>query len=292
MYRVGGNIPLLIGPLFLFYVMSVVQVEFKITGRLLLHFLPFILFLAYFSVTALGITGNILSLGVFGILKGIHSLIYFGFSYIYLCKHAAAHKKGVKSWYNSKLLLRLVLLQIFAILIIYSIVGIEAFYPNINIESDRISALLFTFFFFAFAIALIIYPNETIPNKLSKTQYQLSSLTETQKKTILDSLLKLLDQEKLFLNPELNLNELAGRLNINASHVSQVINELLDKNFNQLINEYRVAEVKRNILDDKRTLLGIAYDSGFNSKSAFNRLFKEIEGETPSEYKKNLLNRS
>ncbi len=292
MYSVGGTIPLLIGPLFLCYVKSVVHKNFKITRPLLLHFLPFIIFLVYFSASAIGIFGNRLGLGVFGMLKGIHVLIYFSISFIYLKKHAATSKKGVKNWYNSKLLLRYVLLQIFAILLIYTIVAIEAFYPNVNIESDRISALLFTFFFFAFAFALILNPNETIPDTLSKTQYHLSSLKDSHKKKILSSVLQVLEQEKLFLNPELSLNDLAGKLNINSGHVSQVINELLGKNFNQLINEYRVAEVKRNILDDKRTLLGIAYDSGFNSKSAFNRLFKEIEGETPSEYKMNLLNRS
>ena len=292
MFSVGGTIPLLIGPLFLLYVMSVMHLDFKITRPLLLHFLPFAIFLVYFSTSALGITENRIGMEVFSILKGVHTLIYFIFSYIFLKKNAAISKKGVKSWYNSKILLRLILVQISAILIIYAIVVFEVFYPDVNIESDRISSLLLTLFFFAFSFVLILYPNETIPDKLSKKQYLYSSLKDINKKEILSSVLKLLDEEKLFLNPELNLNELSELLNVNSSHVSQVINELLGKNFNQLINEYRVAEVKRNLLDYKRTLLGIAYDSGFNSKSTFNRIFKEIEGETPSEYKKNLQNKS
>ena len=292
MYGLGGTIPVLIGPLFLCYVMSVVQPDFKITRSILWHFLPFLAALAYFSAAAMGFILKPISLAVFGIFKGIYTLFYFALSYRYLQKKAASSKKGVKNWYNSKLLSRYIVLQILAILIIYSIVAIEAFYPHVNIESDRISAILFTFFFFAFAFALILYPNETIPDAVTKTQYPYSSLKASHKKEIMGNVLHLLEQEKLYLNPELGLNDLAGKLDLNSGHVSQVINEMLGKNFNQLINEYRVAEVKRNILDDRRTLLGIAYDSGFNSKSAFNRLFKEVEGETPSAYKKKLLNRS
>lgn len=290
-YSIAGTIPLLIGPLFLGYVQSIVHADFKITRPFLLHFLPFAVFVFYFSASALGYYENKLNMGVFGILKGSHSLLYFSYSYLYLRKTTSASPK-VKNWYNAKLLLRYIFLQIVAILLIYTIVALEAFYPDINIESDRISALLFTFFFFAFAFALILNPNETIPDKLSKTQYRFSALKDSRKKEILSGILSVLEQEKLYLNPELSLNDLAEKINMNSAHVSQVINELLNKNFNQLVNEYRVAEVKRNILDDKRTLLGIAYDCGFNSKSAFNRLFKEVEGVTPSQYKMKLLNRS
>src|SRR5690554_286587 len=94
-----------------------------------------------------------------------------------------------------------------------------------------------------------------------------------------------------YLNPDLTLPKLAEDLNVSTHHLSQVINEMHGKNFFNFINKYRVAEVKRKIEDPKYknySLLGIAFESGFNSKSAFNRVFKNITGTTPSRYRDSL----
>src|SRR5690554_6403850 len=90
-----------------------------------------------------------------------------------------------------------------------------------------------------------------------------------------------------YLDSDLTLPKLAKDLNVTTHHLSQVINEMHGKNFFNFINKYRVAEVKRKIEDPKYknySLLGIAYESGFNSKSAFNRVFKSLTGKTPSQY--------
>lgn len=94
-----------------------------------------------------------------------------------------------------------------------------------------------------------------------------------------------------YLDPDLTLPKLAEDLNVSTHHLSQVINEMHGKNFFNFINKYRVEEVKRKIEDPKYqnySLLGIAYESGFNSKSAFNRVFKNITGTTPSAYRDSL----
>lgn len=94
-----------------------------------------------------------------------------------------------------------------------------------------------------------------------------------------------------YLDSDLTLPKLAEDLNVSTHHLSQVINEMHDKNFFNFINKYRVAEVKRKIQDPKYenySLLGIAFESGFNSKSAFNRVFKNITGTTPSRYRDSL----
>ena len=98
-------------------------------------------------------------------------------------------------------------------------------------------------------------------------------------------------KEKPYLDSDLTLPKLAERLNVSTHHLSQVINEVHDKNFFNFINKYRVEEVKRKIQDPKfknYTLLGIAYESGFNSKSAFNRAFRNFTGTTPSKYRDSL----
>src|SRR5690554_509321 len=94
-----------------------------------------------------------------------------------------------------------------------------------------------------------------------------------------------------YLDSDLTLPKLAEDLDVSTHHLSQVINEMHGKNFFNFINKYRVDEVKRKIEDPKYnnySLLGIAYESGFNSKSAFNRVFKNLTGKTPSQYRDSL----
>jgi AraC-like DNA-binding protein len=103
--------------------------------------------------------------------------------------------------------------------------------------------------------------------------------------------IKKLDQlmlkEKPFLNAELNLSEMADLLGTSSSWLSEIINGGKNMNFNDFINSYRVEEVKRQLDDEKHkviTLVSIAYDSGFNSKATFNRVFKKMTGVSPTEY--------
>lgn len=91
-----------------------------------------------------------------------------------------------------------------------------------------------------------------------------------------------------YQDPELSLSALAEKLGMNSHELSRIINTALKKSFNDFISEYRVGNVIQKMQDpafDHITLLGIAYESGFNSKSTFNRIFKEMTGKSPAEYK-------
>lgn len=95
-------------------------------------------------------------------------------------------------------------------------------------------------------------------------------------------------KEQPYLDPELTLPKLAKEVGIPAHQLSQIINEFHKDNFFNFINQYRVEEVKSKMQDEKfenYSLLAIAFDSGFNSKSAFNRVFKKMTQMTPSQYK-------
>ena len=97
----------------------------------------------------------------------------------------------------------------------------------------------------------------------------------------------LIQEEKLFENPELTLTDVAKKLKTNASIISKTINQGFQMNFNDCINNYRIEAVKNRFANGehkKSTLLGIAYDCGFNSKATFNRAFKKNTGKTPKEY--------
>jgi AraC-like DNA-binding protein len=101
-----------------------------------------------------------------------------------------------------------------------------------------------------------------------------------------EKLLRLMDEEEPWLEPELTLAELAHRLRTNTSLLSHVINTGCGQNFNDFVNGYRVAEAERKLQNPRLThysLVGIALESGFNSKSTFNRVFKKLTGRTPGE---------
>ena len=101
-----------------------------------------------------------------------------------------------------------------------------------------------------------------------------------------EKLLRLMEEEEPWLEPELSLAELAHRLRTNTSLLSHVINTGCGQNFNDFVNRYRVAEAERKLQDPRLahySLVGIALESGFNSKSTFNRVFKKLMGRTPGE---------
>ncbi|MDB5130720.1 MAG: macrolide transporter ATP-binding/permease protein [Mucilaginibacter sp.] len=94
-----------------------------------------------------------------------------------------------------------------------------------------------------------------------------------------------------YQDPELSLSSLAEKLELGPHELSRIINTALKKSFNDFINEYRVADVIQKMQDpayDHITLLGIAFESGFNSKTTFNRTFKQMTGKSPVEYKNDL----
>lgn len=125
----------------------------------------------------------------------------------------------------------------------------------------------------------------------SEKKYKGSGLKKESITLLKESLLKLLDDESLHLNSELNLNDIAKELNLPVYQASQLINEGFNKTFFDLINSYRIKEFKRRLEDQRYrhlTLLGIAFDSGFNSKSGFYKVFKEATGQTPRQYKESI----
>lgn len=122
-----------------------------------------------------------------------------------------------------------------------------------------------------------------------KAKYQRSSLSNEEAAVILQKLVKIMESEKLFLEPELTLPELSEKLSVLPCHLSQVINEELNKSFYDFVNEHRVRETQRLLSSSEYghlSILGIALDAGFNSKSAFYSAFGKYTGMTPSEFRK------
>lgn len=100
-------------------------------------------------------------------------------------------------------------------------------------------------------------------------------------------ILHLVEHEKAYQDAELSLVQMAKQLKTNPTILSKVINQGFGKNFNDFVNHYRIEAVKEKLQAGEQktqTLLGIAYDCGFNSKATFNRAFKKATGTSPKEW--------
>lgn len=118
---------------------------------------------------------------------------------------------------------------------------------------------------------------------------QMDSFSPEEIETLKLKLTELLDNQKLYRDESLNLTELADKIGISNKRLSELLNQYLNISFYNLINDYRIKEVKERISSeeaDKYTLLSIAFDSGFQSKASFNRIFKQRTGVSPSEFRK------
>ncbi|MDF9798695.1 adenylate cyclase [Catalinimonas alkaloidigena] len=137
----------------------------------------------------------------------------------------------------------------------------------------------------AFRVELLP-PNPEIQIQITPTK---ALMSDAEIDIALDILEKGMKEEKWFQNPSLSLRELAKNMNISSNKLSWLLNERIDQNFNEYINSFRVEhfkEITLNPANGHLTLLALAYESGFNSKTVFNTFFKKIEGMTPKAWLK------
>jgi AraC-like DNA-binding protein len=120
-------------------------------------------------------------------------------------------------------------------------------------------------------------------------KYEKSTLSPERSERYLNRLLQTMEKEQPYIDGDLTIQKLAEKLAIPAHHLSQTINERLGQTFSDFINSYRVEEAKRRLLDPAKkhySVLAIAEEVGFNSKSSFNAVFKKHAQMTPSEFRK------
>lgn len=224
------------------------------------------------------------------------TLFYTSLSYFTIRKHKkriqqfSANTEGINlNW------LEYITVIIFIINIVYVVYNL--FYDSTALNFFINSAFLLVIYFVGhYSLKQKeIYPLE------EKQREELISIdedpeTEEVKKKLIsdDELIKIKNQleeimykQKPYLDSELNLIRLSELLSISTHHLSYVINTGFKKNFFQYVNEYRIEYAKKLLKDphSKLSILGIAYESGFNSKTSFNTTFKKLTDQTPSEYK-------
>jgi AraC-like DNA-binding protein len=301
------------GPLFWFYTLSLTEPGFQYRKQYLLHFLPFgmsyvlLLVLIFLDYTALSWQREFL----FVIKMG--SLILYAIAAL---RRLFKHHQTVENIFSNLEDKRLKWLSIlgYGILVaaavasgsfiagqlsLISFSGAGTLYANV-----AVCAFIYVMGYFGvrqnaiFDLEMMRHPlNKTVyyDEALQQSEpamaprYKKSGLSEEKAELIYNELIALMTEREPYLDKDLTLMNLAAALNTNPNYLSQVINVFENQNFFEFINSYRVRKVQQAILSNKfdhLNLLGIALDCGFNSKASFNRAFKKITGQTPSEFRK------
>ncbi|WP_299530497.1 AraC family transcriptional regulator [Ulvibacterium sp.] len=296
----------LIGPLFLYYIKSILSARFILKLSDLLHTLPFLLaviyMLPFFILTGDGkITliqnqirsdGQAFDMGtqVFTVAQILQCLIY---GIVTLQLLSKKFSKDLDKAYKTKLMW----LKRFVIgFLVFWMIDFLALLWYFQKGFIDIRAYYLTMFCCALAIhtlvVLAIKNNKAFTEVFLDTareKYQSSSLLESDLKRHLSEILVYMENEKPYLDHDLSLSQLSKKLNRPKYLVSQVLNVALGKSFYEFLNEYRFKEVKSRLANPEYrhlTILAIAYDSGFSNKNTFNKVFKKLSGTTPSEFLK------
>jgi|GEM_PF-3279298 len=305
-YCIPLNFSLALGPLIYLYTQQMTHVEKKFKRRELWHFLPLVIEL---SVHVL-IVVQALNLGVLATdtplfftlipwvqFAAICSILYYAFRSL---KKIKAYHRWLKLNYSNdgeyslNWLYRLII--IFAVLwflwVPYTLVdyyrydfqlGIADYYP-LYILLSLISIWISAEAFLKPEVIFLESSRKELPKNEEKSN-EISS-----KASWLNQQMK---ANLFYLDARLSLQSLASELDLHPNYLSKIINSGLDKNFADFVNEFRVHAVIEKLNDPAYahiTLLGISFESGFNSKSTFNRVFKQITGKTPMDYKKSMPN--
>ena len=164
-----------------------------------------------------------------------------------------------------------------------------AYYTS-SYTSYIVGALSFSFILYLSIFTIYIKSKKTIAEieeKPKKVKYANKKIPGAEAISLLSQIEELMTQEKVYTDSTLNLNKLSSLLNIRSHTLSQLLNDNLEKSFSQFINEYRIEEAKRMLLDnDHLKIQAIAEICGFNSNSTFYTAFKKVTGTTPAEFVK------
>ncbi|NOU47165.1 MAG: helix-turn-helix transcriptional regulator [Bacteroidales bacterium] len=281
----------LTGPLIYFYVLAFSKsIEFRASQ--LYHAIPFVGMLVYLIIHYSGSDNFIIWLSPLDLYTTICILVVILFYVLLSLNTLGLFKFSITEWFNNlKRSSHLSWVQ-------YILLGfIIVWILNLNISAVWMitqktdwcaySRSIYTLAVFIFLVLvmfiLMLYPAVYyLPEKYKKI-----TVNEDVKGRYKLLLFDYMNSEKPYLNPDITLETVAKDTSINVRVLSQIINESYKNNFNGYINEYRIKESLKQLsyTENKKTILEIVYESGFNSKSAFYAEFKKHTGITPQEYR-------
>jgi AraC-like DNA-binding protein len=310
----GSNLLLICGPLIYLYTQSVIYKDFEFNRRKLVHFIPFlfIFFISEISYLVVShdmkikILNNIISRTLPSSIYLVSCIIYVYF-FVYLYLSGKAIKKYQIAASNQfadaqKVTLNWLTTTIYFFLALMVLSAVNGYLSFQSKEHAYFIGLALTISLLLLFIIFVLFKalrNPDVFSALEEKEIQAailpvkntsSHIQENEKRLLLEKLQQHMQTRRPYLESELSLENLSTQIAVKPKLLSQVINELMQQNFFEFINHYRIDEAKRllnNPKDRKITVLEVMYQVGFNSKSSFNTLFKKETGITPSEFKKN-----
>jgi AraC-like DNA-binding protein len=287
--------PLFHGPFLFIYVSLLTKQTPRNKNSLVLHFLPIAITYAYL-VTFFTLpaeqkiqvyrnhgAGYEWFLMVRWYAMAFFGLFYVGWSALLLRKHG----DNIRDRFSDLDKISLLWLRIltYGLGVIWLLV---IFFRNDILTFGGVVVFVFLIGFFGVRQGTIFVQGPILPdNAEQKKKYPKSGLTEEASAKLHQALTQLMTKSAPYKNSELSIDDLSSKLGVHPNYLSQVINQKENKNFYDFVNTYRIEEFKRLIAmpeNQHLTLLALAFDCGFNSKSSFNRFFKKTTGQTPSEY--------
>jgi AraC-like DNA-binding protein len=298
-----------LGPFMFLYITSLTEISWQFKLKTLYHFIPAILVYLIFIpgffmstenkvliISQLFQNGKVIIPPIIFQVATAHCLIYMIYSFLKLNRHNNIIRKEfeINILYDIN---RLRVLFIFIFMLWTVFILRVIFYANLFREIGAVLTICMICLIGYFGFRHDIQNNISSRSKKlmtgnPKKKYATSPLTTETSKIAIKKLFAFMDNEKLYLNNNLKLNDVANKMNLPMYYISQIINEQLGKNFYDFLNDFRVNEAKKRIADknfNHLTILAIGYDSGFNSKTAFYSAFKKVTGLTPSAFKKQLI---
>ncbi|GLX78316.1 hypothetical protein tinsulaeT_16560 [Thalassotalea insulae] len=294
-------VPLLGPSLYLFVVRMVKQTSAR-NHLEYYHFLPAAGYLLFLVIAGLGFDivdrtqlKNYPTLMIFvSVLQAVILLLLF--AYIICSTHLLYQaKQTAKNYYagNEQVSLKFlfILLSVIAIItliwLIFFSADIELFKQARSQQALELFWLSISLSIFILGYYCLLHPqlfNLVIP----KTSESYLHKDEQQLIAQQQALVALMEQEKPYLDPQLNLQQLAEKLAMKPKELTYIINHRLNRTFYELINQYRIEQIKRRLQQPqsaREKLEIIAYESGIKSSSTFNRLFKQYVNMSPKEYR-------
>jgi AraC-like DNA-binding protein/NADH:ubiquinone oxidoreductase subunit 6 (subunit J) len=300
-YSLGDPTFFLIAPLLWFYTRSLSGERIVFRWETIGHFFPFLLII-FLSLSLRSIHQP----DLLQWLAGNHALLILTF-WILLVIQFSCYLLAIRGkWQLFKLMVQqevsnteyvsISWVRFYMVLfLLVNILFLVSFIVAIHLQDQswlpRITAVIFALSIFALGYKGIlqreIFAMEIVP-VASDVKLTIRTNHDDQR---LQELKTFMEQNKPFLDADLTLTSLALQMNITRGQLSSLINEGTGSNFYDFINQYRVEQVKKLMLDPSMknfNMLGIALEAGFKSKSTFNLIFKRFTGLTPTQYRSNL----
>lgn len=299
---------LIVLPALYFYALVATETKSNMEKLDWMHLLPFLLFTFWLIPDYLSMSdaqtqaNDPQETAILGYIKGLSAIVYFPLSIGHIVKFRKSTKRQLPAvnlrnveWFYYTLIS----------LFIIGITSLGIFtleVNNISIpgpDSDTTAGILLTLAFHINGLVLIRNPyilwgpeqikSVQSQDDSSRIKYRTSPLSSSQLQEYLDQLIFQMEHQKVYRNPELELKQLEEVTGIRSYYITEVTNTLLGQNFYEFVNAYRIAEVKDKLTDpanEQKTVLSLAFEVGFNSKSSFNRVFKLYTGKSPTHYRR------